>query len=226
MSAFRDLTGQRFGRLVAIKYNIRPSGKSCQPKTFWICQCDCGNVKEVSSTNLLTGNTSSCGCYASEYSKKINTKHGLSKTRFYNIWSSMISRVKNKNHKYHDNYGGRGINIDSNWSKFENFMNDMYDSYLKHVIIYGELNTTIDRIDNEGNYSLNNCKWSTRFEQSMNTRRNKKYLICGEMLTIKEISEKYNLKYSIVIDRIRRNWPPERVIIPPTRRLTRRLAIQ
>jgi hypothetical protein len=99
-----------------------------------------------------------------------NKTHGLSKSKFWNKWVSMRARCNNKNNSNYKNYGGRGILVCSHWMEFENFKNDMYISYMKHCVQFGEKETSIDRIDNNGNYELSNCKWSTKSEQMKNRR--------------------------------------------------------
>lgn len=103
--------------------------------------------------------------------EKIFKKHGMSNTRIYNIWRAMGQRCKNPNNLQYKDYGGRGIKIE--WTSFEDFYRDMYEDYLRHEKKHGFKNTTIDRIDNDGNYCKVNCRWATKAEQMMNTRRTK-----------------------------------------------------
>jgi hypothetical protein len=94
----------------------------------------------------------------------------MSSTRFYKIWAGAIKRCENKNFKQYEDYGGRGITVCDKWKSFENFYGDMYEPYLKFVDNHGEKNTTIDRVDVNGDYTPDNCRWSTKSEQSINQR--------------------------------------------------------
>ena len=100
-------------------------------------------------------------------------KHGMSKSRFYKIWEDMKRRCLNPNFKYYKDYGGRGISVQDSWLNFESFMNNMFESYWKHSLTNSEENTTLDRIDVNGNYELTNCRWATKQVQAKNKRNSK-----------------------------------------------------
>ncbi len=157
-----DRTGLRYGRLIAIKFFEGAK------KSSWLCRCDCG-VEKVFLTSNLGRKTNSCGCYNKECISamaKKNTwskKHGLAYKPVYSIWRGMRDRCNNPNVLSYHNYGGRGIGYDPNWDNFENFLADMGIQ---------EAGLSLDRIDNNADYSKANCRWATKIEQCNNTRRN------------------------------------------------------
>ncbi|MCF8009592.1 MAG: hypothetical protein K9K32_07470 [Halanaerobiales bacterium] len=204
-----DLKGKEFGRLKVIK-----QVKSNNRHKKWLCQCKCGNKTIVQESNLISNHTKSCGCYNIERAIETNTTHGMSDTRFYQCWRDMLDRTSRKKNYAYELYGGRGIEVCDRWKTFENFMEDMYESYKKHSNKYGEKDTTLDRKDNNGDYKPDNCRWATYKEQALNKRTNKKYLINGKKLTKKEIAEKYNLTYSAINHRIQRGWDKKDWIKP------------
>lgn len=204
-----ELTGARYGRLLVLGISEKR-----KKYTKWNCQCDCGKVKAVIDYNLKNGHTKSCGCLRREVAKYSNTTHGLSKTRFYQCWRDMIDRTSRQENSAYENYGGRGISVCEKWETFEGFKEDMYESYLAYSALNGEQNTTIDRLDTNGDYHLDNCRWATPKIQSLNKRSNKKYVVDGELLTAKEISEKYCISYSAVTHRINRGWSSEELKLP------------
>jgi len=155
MKIRKDLTGKKFGRLIVLKDGgTRIYGG--HERRMWLCKCSCGGIVSIVGTSLSNGNTKSCGCLL----KERITKHGMSKTSEFKVWTSMRDRCKNpKNCRYKD-YGGRGISVCSRWDKFESFFGDMGNRPSSEF--------SIDRINNNGNYEPSNCKWSTRSEQQRN----------------------------------------------------------
>lgn len=170
-----DLLGRRFGRLTIIGRNPETSKSG---HIQWDCACDCGAKITVLGTNLVKGNTKSCGCLALE----TRTKHGMHGSPEYGVWEGMIQRCTNPKHKQYCDYGERGITVCKRWlDSFENFYNDMGSRP------DGEY--TIDRIDNDKGYGPNNCRWVTRKEQANNRRNTVFYEYKGKKYTISELAE-------------------------------------
>lgn len=156
---FNNLEGKIFGRLKVEKL----SAKSKPKKIYWECVCECGNIVTIISSSLISGNTKSCGCLRKELTSSRRSTHKKSFSSEYNTYHHMIKRCYSKNHNSYDYYGGRGITVCDRWlESFENFYEDMGEKPSpKH---------SIDRINNDGNYEPDNCKWSTQSEQTVNSR--------------------------------------------------------
>lgn len=163
-SNFVDLTGRRFGRLTVIRRVKHPQKWIVQ----WLCQCSCGKRTKVFGNNLRRGHTQSCGCLQQETMAKHVRRHNKPRhghcrngtsTLTYRVWSSMLERCRNSSHHAYDRYGGRGITVCRRWYVFENFLGDMGKK---------PKGRSIDRIDNDGNYTPNNCRWATLSQQNTN----------------------------------------------------------
>lgn len=207
MAKIKDLSGKRFGRLTVIKLDCRKNGK-----TYWSCICDCGNTCSVRGDHMQrkVGATLSCGCLQKDNIEKnlieggkehrIKPTHGDTGTRFYGIWRHMNDRCYVKSTQQYPNYGGRGITIE--WKSYEEFKKDMYTSYCEHVKAYGESETSIERIDVDGNYCKQNCKWVTLYEQHIN-KRNTILVIMedGTVVPMCKLVKDLNLNYRTILRR-------------------------
>lgn len=164
----RVKSGDVYGKLTVIELHEK-RGKH----NIWKCMCACGKVMNVYATNLQTGHTKSCGCLTIQFCKETFSTHGKSKTRLYGIWKRMRARCNNSSDSDYCNYGGRGITVCKEWGTFERFYTDMLEGYSD--------NLTIERIDPNKGYFIENCKWIPASEQSLNkTRfRNNKTGACG-----------------------------------------------
>lgn len=188
-----DLTGQKFGRLTAIKkHTSRINGRSI---VSWICNCDCGGESNVTANNLTRGKSKSCGCLAKEtaveHGRNNNLKHGQNKkgkaTSEYRAWHSMIQRCENPKARGYEDYGGRGIEVCSEWrNSFEKFFADMG--------LKSDKSYSLDRKDANKGYSKDNCRWASKTEQSRNVRASKTNVTC-----IKGVQKVGDKKYKATI---------------------------
>lgn len=207
---YKDLTGERFGKLVAESYLYT----NYRRKAVWRCKCDCGNYIEVPSERLTTGNTKSCGCLHIETTKK-NIQKAIKKQTKYKtetekiisvVFNQMKRRCYNPQCKAHKNYGGRGIKI---YEKWINDFNSFYEWSLRNGWKKG---LSIDRIDVNGDYEPNNCRWVNNLVQQNNKRNNKYLTYRDETHTEAEWSRILNIPVGTIADRIRRGYPIERIL--------------
>lgn len=203
----KDLTGKVFARLTVLGY----VGLNVHGHATWLCRCDCGQHRVVARGGLVTGTSRSCGCLQRDRATEEKLTHGMSDTREYACWRAIITRCENQNLPQYKDYGGKGIAVCERWRhSFENFRADMGPRpTLEH---------SIDRIDNDGPYSPDNCRWATFTEQMNNTRRNVYLEFQGERLTIIQWARKLHIHYSALYYRIRAGWGVERALTTPAKR--------
>lgn len=205
-----DITGQRFGKLVAIKKDHAVWDKEKRKsRNFWLFKCDCGKEKVIDKYSVIRGLTTSCGCYANEQRIKKNTKHGLFNTekRLYGCWQDMKNRCYNSHREKYKIYGARGISVCKEWKDdFKAF----YDWALSNG--YKE-NLTLDRINVNGNYCPENCRWATYKEQANNTRTNKKITINGITKNLCQWLSEYNISSGSYYNKIRHGLTDEQIFM-------------
>ena len=189
--------GRKFHRLQVIGF----AGRSTNNSILVWCVCDCGMAKRTRLHQLISGAIKSCGCFRREFSSITgrNVKHSKCYTPAYGSWVAMRFRCRNPKHIAYPHYGGRGITICERWDDFRNFLSDMGER---------PVDSSLDRIDSNGNYCPENCRWATNKEQSRNRRDNHVLTFQGRSACLAQWAEDFGLKYSTVKERIKRGWTP------------------
>lgn len=208
MSKKVPMIGKRFGRLLVLEEAGRLG-----PLLAFSCQCDCGNITVVRGPSLRSKNTISCGCLQKETAGSINKTHGMHQSTEYRIWSNMLSRCTNPNVECYERYGGRGITVSEEWKSFEKFYADMGKR---------PEGKTLDRIDSNGPYSKENCRWATAAEQNRNTRRTQFVTYNGKTMCLKDWAQELQMPYKTLHKRIRvQQWPIEKAMTTPLRSISK-----
>lgn len=194
---FKDLTGNKYGRLTVLK-RVEDAKNGAKR---WLCKCDCGNEKIVRASNLISGSTKSCGCLQKENGikrGKSSASHGMCGTHIYRVYRQMISRCYNPKKDGYKRYGGRGISVCNEWLGENGFIN-FYNWSLENG--YDE-SLQIDRIDNNGNYSPDNCRWVTAKENMRNRSVNHFIDTPFGRITIAEFAEEINADYDLIYTQV------------------------
>jgi len=202
----KNLVGKTFTRLTVIERQ----GSHKRGGALWLCQCECGNLTTLVTKLLTSGHTQSCGCLKSDAARKRMTRHGHTSwkrgaTKEYSTWLNMLKRCRDAKSTYYYCYGGRGITVCKRWEIFENFYADMGDK---------PPGSTIERIDNDGNYEPGNCRWATQAEQSMNRRVTVYLELNGLRLTMVEWAKKLQMKYGTLNMRHFRGLSTKEILRP------------
>lgn len=215
--------GDRFGRWTALERTESRTYPSGTTVHFHECRCDCGTIQMVGSYKLRIGHSRSCGCLQAEITAKRSFKHGFSpkirkRPKIYGIWCNMINRCTNPNVPHYESYGGRGIAVCERWlNSFENFLEDMGEP---------PPGVTLDRLDNNGNYSKENCEWRTPVDQARNRRSNLFLTFNGLTLTVAEWAIRTGIGRRTIEQRHHLGWSDERTLTAPVNKALRRTETQ
>lgn len=193
-----DRRGERYERLVVIERAPNAGPKDTNAR--WVCRCDCGRAVIAYGQDLAREKFKSCGCLNAE---RI-TKHGMATLPVYRVWIQMRSRCRNPNDDSFHNYGGRGIMVCPEWENFGTFHKDMGPR---------PKGCTLDRIDNNGPYSKENCRWATYKEQLNNRRNNRMLTVFGRTQTFSQWADECGIPWTTLRSRIERyGWPLEQAV--------------
>lgn len=199
--------GDVFGRLTAIRLFEERKRKG----DYWVFRCNCGTEKTVQVRSVMVGDTQSCGCLRDEKIQRLRLSHGMSRTTEHNIWLGIIQRCCNPLNNLWKWYGGRGITVCERWREsFENFYADMGPR---------PVGMSIDRIDNERGYSLENCKWASRHDQNRNRRNNIIVEYGNQTMCLKDLAAKVGMRYFTLYYRfVTKGWTLEKALSKPVRK--------
>lgn len=212
-----EISGKRFGKLVAVR--IAGSGRfDCgRPWRKWFCYCDCGGWTVAFEDNLKRGITKSCGCYAKQRNSEAHKTHGDSNPKnphpLYSVWNGMKQRCLNPKSPLYPKWGGRGIKI--LWPDYESFRRDMGPTYQKGY--------SIERKDNDGPYSKGNCCWASEKQQALNRRNNRVLEFGGYSTTLGQWAERVGISKNTLWQRLNIGWSVEKALTTPKIRHIRRV---
>ena len=212
--SYKDYTGIERGRFTFISFDhihVTPTGKKIP---YWLCECRCGTRKILSSKDVMSGHTLSCGCLQKEKASKAQFKHGMSESRLYQIWENMRKRCNNPASKRYSTYGKRGIRVCKEW-------NDDFSAFKDWAFLNGySEDLTIDRIDVNGNYEPTNCQWLSMNEQAKNKTNTHHFEINGKTYLTSELSALYDIPEKTIYARYYRGDRGERLVRPLGQRKT------
>jgi len=188
----KDEIGNVYGKLTVLEL------AEIRVEAIWLCRCDCGQLTKVAGSDLRKGGTKSCGCGR-------KSQGGGYKTPEYTTWKEMKRRCYNPQFRWYHLYGGRGITICDRWrTSFVNFLADMGPRPFPEA--------TVERVDNDGNYAPENCRWASRLEQGQNTRKVRLLTHNGKTLSIRGWARELGIRHCIILWRLKHKWPIEKVL--------------
>ena len=206
----KNIIGKKFGRLRVVEY-IGPDSRG---RSVMRCTCDCGNQKNAHIGALRSGDAKSCGCITRENNATRAAKHNSSYTKLYKVWRHIKDRCFNENTENYKHYGGRGITMCSEWK-------DSFIAFQEWALTAGyKEGMSIDRINVDGDYSPDNCRWTTSLEQARNKRNSWRITINGENKHATEWCAIYNVSYGAAYSRKRKGWDDISCVTIPTQKRT------
>jgi hypothetical protein len=201
-----DLTGQRFGILWVIEVARRDGS------VWWRCRCDCGGETVLQTETLRAGITRSCGCFGAPHG---NRTHGREPRRLFGLWVMIRQRCNNHRVPKYHRYGKRGIKVAAAWDRFEPFRDWALANGWRPGL-------QIDRIDNDGDYEPDNCRFVTNKVNANNKSYHRTLTWQGRTLNVAQWSEELGFSRSVITHRLARGWPVERIFTQPARKVSRR----
>lgn len=202
-----DLSGHRYGKLTVI--SREPSGRyGCR----WKCLCDCGAEMVATAGAMRAAKVLSCGCAqrlaAADSCRERSTTHGMARTRLYTIWRAMKARCERPGSASYPGYGGRGITVCAEWSA-------SFETFMSWAICHGYAAAlSIDRIDFNGNYAPDNCRWATPIQQSNNRRSSRMITYSGRTMSATQWARETGVKAGTIMARITAGWPDDKLMSP------------
>ena len=200
-----DLVGRVFGRRTV----LAGAGTAASGGAAWLCRCECGAENVVEGRHLLAGKSLSCGCWAVDKNRAARTTHGGRKHVLYDCWENMRQRCLISHHPRWMSYGGRGVGICERWTDFRLFALDMGSRPTP--------NHSLERLDNDGDYTPDNCVWATRRQQARNTRTNRRITVDGVTKSLAGWVESSGVSRGALTGRLNRGWAPALAVTVPTR---------
>lgn len=196
----QNLLGQRFHRLAVIEDLGTGGGRR-----KWLCRCECGQTRAITTSDLVRGHYKSCGCLKRDRLVGVgsNLRHGMSRSRTYTSWASMRGRCNRASDPSYAEYGGRGVTVCARWDSFETFLEDMGTR---------PAGTTLDRIDSTGNYEPGNVRWATPLEQTENRDCTRRLEWNGENLSAADWARRLGMRRDTILARLDRGWTVERAL--------------
>jgi hypothetical protein len=195
-----DMTGRKFGRLTVAGY----AGRNARGGSQWLCECECGSEIISRQRSLQSGSTRSCGCLHSD----VVIKHADSNSTEYRTWDSMKRRCYNPRTKHFEHYGGRGIKVCDRWR-------DSYEAFLEDMGRRPSSKHSLDRIKNDGDYELSNCRWTLQVIQIRNRSIAVTFEWQGRSYSQMELSELSGIPFGTLRSRLKRGWPLDRSMNTP-----------